>query len=135
MVYNMGKCRVLVAISGVLAMITAIIHMVIGGAESVKPLFVTTELPLQAQFTLYYAWHIVSITLTGMALALGLAAWRSRYIVIGWFAAGGALMFALWDWVMIVIFSLDPWLFGQWILFLAIASCAAIGLKGMTIGK
>ena len=116
-------------------MVTTIIHVVIGGAESVKSLFSTTELSQPAQFTLYYAWHIVSITLIGMALALGLAAWRSRYIVIGWFAAGGALMFALWDWVMIVIFSLDPWLFGQWVLFLAIALCAAIGLKGMTLGK
>lgn len=129
----MRTYRVLVAVAGALAAITAVIHVVIGGTESIKPLFSTAELPQQAQFTLYYAWHIVSITLIGMAWGLGMAAWRMRYVMVGWCAAGGALLFALWDWAMIMLHSLDPWVFGQWILFLAIAVCAAIGLKGMKV--
>jgi hypothetical protein len=59
----------LVTISGVLAAITAAIHIVAGGKEIVRP-FLVSNLDEAVKLTMYGCWHLVSVALVLSSLAL-----------------------------------------------------------------
>ena len=55
--------------SGVLAAITAVIHIVAGGKEVAQPLL-ASSLDQVVKLTMYACWHLVSVALVLSALAL-----------------------------------------------------------------
>lgn len=114
--------------AALLAAATTLIHLVLGGREIARPLLRAPDFPNVPRYTLYYCWHLVSITLAGMALAFLFAALPGGSRLLGWFGTIGAAMFALLCLVINRRFRRRAWHHPQWALFLPIA---AIGLAGL----
>lgn len=119
------------AVAAIFSAMTLMIHICLGGPETIDPLFASGEMPEQARFTLYYVWHLASILIGFLVIGFALV-WRdpSNYQLAG-VLTGIAIAAAVWDLFMVSIFSLSPITYGQWILFAAIAGCALLGLKTM----
>ncbi|MDO5098480.1 MAG: hypothetical protein Q4D85_06930 [Corynebacterium sp.] len=117
------------AAAAILSAMTLLIHIFVGGPETIDPLFASGEIPEQAIFTLYYVWHLASILIGFLVIGFALV-WRnpSNYQLAGGLT-GIAIAAAVWDLFMVSIFSLSPITYGQWILFAAIAGCALLGVK------
>ena len=115
--------------AALLSLATFAVHLFVGGTEAARPLLAAETVDEIARFTLYYAWHIVSITILAMALAFGLLALMpTRDRLLGWFVTGGAFAFAALDLFIIARFSLSAVTFGQWIAF---ALIGVLGIGGM----
>jgi hypothetical protein len=110
------------------SLLTCLVHLVLGGREVARPLLATEGLRRIPKFTAYYCWHLVTITLSGLALAFALAARPDGSRELALFATGGAALFAVWSLGMVARFRLRPWHFPQWALFLPIT---ALGLAGV----
>lgn len=107
---------------------TCVIHTTLGGRETAVPLLAAPDLKKIPKYTAYYCWHLVTITLAGIAFAFWLAAGDPNAHALGVFATFGSGAFALWSVVMIAIFKLRPFHFPQWALFIPAAILGVIGL-------
>lgn len=116
------------ALAAALAAITTLIHVILGGREIATPLLATERLHAVPKFTMYYCWHLVTIMLAALALALGLAATGLGSRDLAVFATVGAALFCLWGLGMVALFRLRIAHFPQWALFAAIAASGAAGL-------
>ena len=105
----------------------AALHIVGGGAELARPLLDQKVLGAAVTFNLYYAWHLVSITLVAMALAYGAAAVSPRHRSLAVASHLLVLAFAILNVVVGLRTGLFPWGLPQWVLF---APVAAVGLLG-----
>ncbi len=84
----------LVLASGVLAALTAAIHLIAGGKEIARPLLEST-LTEQVKLTLYACWHLVSVALVLSSVTLlvngaGLfvSDWTIAFISVLWLLFG-----------------------------------------------
>ena len=118
------------AAAAILSAFTCLIHATLGGRGTAGPLLAARELGKVAKFTAYYCWHLVTITLAGIALAFWLAASDPAVEALAIFATAGTAAFALWSLAMIVLFRLRLWHFPQWALFLP---AAGLGLAGFLL--
>ncbi len=114
--------------AGLLAGAVCLTHLVLGGREIVRPFFAVERMPGIARHTMYYCWHLVSITLAGMALAFLLAARPGGSNALAWFGTLGAASFALlnfgMNWRLGLSFARHP----QGFLFVPVAVAGAAGL-------
>lgn len=114
--------------AAVIAALTCLAHVWLGGRETARPLLEAGELGSVPKFTSYYCWHLVTIILAGLALAFALVAVGDGSRDLGVFATGCTALFGIWSVVMIQRFGLKPMHFPQWVLFAPIAVCGALGL-------
>jgi hypothetical protein len=115
--------------AAVAAFATFLIHTFLGGREIATPLLAAQDLPRIPKCTSYYCWHLVTIVLLFMALALGWGAWGGERVLV----AAVLLLsvaFCLLSLGMVAAFRVSPWLMPQWSLFLVVALLAGIGLAG-----
>ncbi|MBR3193500.1 hypothetical protein [Bosea sp. (in: a-proteobacteria)] len=116
------------ALAAVLAAITTLIHVILGGRYVTTPLLATERLHAVPKFTMYYCWHLVTIVLAALALAFGLVATGRGSRDLALFATAGAALFCLWSLGMIGLFRLRIAHFPQWLLFATITVSGMIGL-------
>ena len=116
------------ALAAVLAAITTLIHVILGGRYVATPLLATERLHAVPKFTMYYCWHLVTIVLAALALAFGLVATGRASRDLALFATAGAALFCLWSLGMIGLFRLRIAHFPQWLLFATITVSGMIGL-------
>ena len=114
--------------AGALSAAVCAMHVVMGGREAARPLLASTELDQIAKYTNYYCWHLVTIIIAALAVAFFVAAINPEARDIALFAVITALTFSAWSLGMIARFRLPLLPFGQWILFVAIASVGGAGL-------
>ncbi len=119
----------LVAAAGASAL-TMLIHLVAGGREAARPLLATDGLAKIPKFTLYYCWHLVTIAIVMMAAGFFYASGLGGGTDIAVAATAGAILFTIWNLLMIVVFKLRLLHFPQWILF---ATIAILGLCGLVL--
>jgi hypothetical protein len=115
--------------AAILSGLVCLLH-IFGGGPGTVPALIKKDAGSGGvgRMTAYYAWHLVTITIAAQALAFWIAAGSDAAHDLALFAAGGALLFALWSIAMIAIHRLKPMLFPQWLLFLPIAAAGFIGL-------
>jgi len=92
-------------------------HAFAGGREMARPLLRQAALPPVVTLTLYYCWHLVTITLAGLAGAYGYAAIASdarALAVTATVLAGG---FALWGVALVLWKQQRHRDMPQWMLF------------------
>lgn len=120
----------LVLASGVLATLTAAIHLVAGGKDVARPLL-ESSLAEDVKLTLYACWHLVSVALVFSSVALlanGIGLMVSDLTV--------AFISVLWLLFGIVFLAVALWVaqprgllrFPQWVLLLPVG---ALGLWGI----
>lgn len=80
--------------AGALTAFTLAVHVVLGGRDTARPLLDTDGLTEVAKATAYFCWHLVTLTLAGMAAAFvwhGVAGAPSALVLVtvlaGFFAA------------------------------------------------
>jgi hypothetical protein len=105
-----------------------LIHIVLGGKEIARPLLAAEGLRGIPKYSLYYCWHLVSLTLAGMALAFLLAALSEVYRPLGTFATAGAALFTLLCLGINGRFSRPMLAHPQWLMFLTVTLIGAYGL-------
>ena len=80
--------------AAVLAALIVAVHLFAGGRDVARPLLQSTELDDTVRFTLYYCWHLVSITLVMMFLGFAAAALSSSFAALGLAATAFSVAFA-----------------------------------------
>lgn len=111
------------------AFATFLIHTFLGGREIATPLLAARDLRRIPKYTSYYCWHLVTIVLLFMALALAWGAWSGeRALVLAVLLL--SVSFCLLSLGMVAAFRVSPWQMPQWTLFLVISVLAGVGLAG-----
>lgn len=105
-------------------------HLILGGREIARPLLAAEGLRGVPKYTLYYCWHLVSLTLAAMALAFLLAALSEAHRPLGTFATAGAALFCLLCLGINWRFTRPALGHPQWAMFLPVALIGAYGLWG-----
>lgn len=118
----------LLLIAGLLAFAVCLTHLLLGGREVVRPFLDAEGIRGIPRYTLYYSWHLVTITLAGMALAFVLAAQPGGARALAQFATGGAASFAALNFGMNLRLGLSFARHPQGFLFLPVAAFGAAGL-------
>lgn len=103
------------------------LHTFVGGPAVAGPL-VASDLPAVAKWTNYYCWHLVTLTLAGLAAAFAYAAWVPSGLDVAIFATLLSLGFMLWSVALVAWRYRYPWRLPQWTLFAAISSAALCGV-------
>lgn len=107
------------------ALAVCLTHLILGGKEIVCPFLAVETMPGIARYTMYYCWHLVTITLFGMAFTFLMAARPSGARELAIFATAGAVSFAALN------FGMNRWLklsfvrHPQGFLFLPVAALGA----------
>lgn len=114
--------------AGLFAGTVCLTHLLLGGREIVRPFLAVERMPGIARYTMYYCWHLVTITLAGMALAFVMAAQPGGARVLAIFATCGAASFALLNVAMNLRLGLSFARHPQGFLFMPVAAFGAAGL-------
>lgn len=113
--------------AGALSLVTAVIHVVAGGRENVRPLL-RSELADGPQLTLYYCWHMATLTLLAISGVYVGAALSDAWLGAARFATVLVLAYATLS-ATITLVRRRPFAdLPQWVLFGAIG---AVGLPGV----
>lgn len=115
-------------LAGIAAFAVCLTHLILGGREIVRPFLAVEKMPAIARYTMYYCWHLVTITLVGMALAFVLAAQPGGSRDLALFATVGAASFAALNIGMNLRLRLSFVRHPQGFLFLPVA---ALGIAGL----
>jgi hypothetical protein len=115
-------------LAGVLALGVCLTHLILGGREIVRPFLSVEKMPGIARYTMYYCWHLVTITLAGMALAFFMAAQPGGSRSLAVFATMGAASFAALNFGMNLRLGLSFARHPQGFLFLPVAAMGTVGL-------
>ena len=107
------------------AAVIAAIHLLIGGREVVRPLLQQGTMTPVVTLTHYYCWHMVTITLTGLAGAFGYASWTPDGRVLAVFATFAAGLFAVWGLALVLWRSQPHRDMPQWMLLAVLAATGA----------
>jgi len=107
------------------AALIAAIHFVAGGREVARPLLRQDTLPPVVTLTHYYCWHLVTITLLGLACAFGYASLAPDGRVLAVFATVAAGLFAVWGLALVIWQAQRHCDMPQWILFAVLAVSGA----------
>jgi hypothetical protein len=112
--------------AAVAALSTFALHTFVGGRQFAVPLLAARDLPRIPKLTMYFCWHMVTVLLLGMAIALGYGALvRNDALTIA--TIGLSLAFAALSLGLVVAFRVNALHMPQWVLFLVIAALASIG--------
>ena len=112
-------------IPAALATSIAAIHFFVGGREVVRPLLQHDTLPPVVTLTHYYCWHLVTITLLGLACAFGYASLAPGGRVLAVFATVAAGLFAIWGLALVLWQAQRHRDMPQWMLFAVLAASGA----------
>ncbi|MBL8297488.1 MAG: hypothetical protein JNN30_03975 [Rhodanobacteraceae bacterium] len=115
------------AAAAAVAFSTFLIHALAGGREIVRPLLAARELAPIPRLTAYYCWHMVTLLLLAMSLALAWAAYHANLPLVMLITAL-ALAFTVLSLALVVVYRMSPWHLPQWSLFAVIALLAGLGL-------
>jgi hypothetical protein len=115
-------------LAGLAALAVCLTHLILGGRAVVRPFFDIEKMPGIVRYTMYYCWHLVTITLAGMALAFLLAAQPGGSHALAVFATSGAASFALLNFGMNLRLGLSFARHPQGFLFLPVAALGVAGL-------
>ena len=107
------------------AAVIAAIHCFAGGREVAGPLLRQHALLPVVTLTHYYCWHLVTITLLGLAAAFGYASMAPDARVLAVFATLAAGLFALWGLALVLWKAQRHRDMPQWMLFAVLAACGA----------
>lgn len=105
-----------------------VIHITLGGRETIRPLLADTTLPRISKWTLYMCWHFVTITLAGMAIAYLVSALPEGNRAPAIFATGAAVLYAATNIGMNIALGLRHLRHPQWMMFAPLAMIGAAGL-------
>ncbi|MBL1431196.1 MAG: hypothetical protein COA60_006790 [Robiginitomaculum sp.] len=114
--------------SAILAFAVCLLHLFAGGKIAARPLLADEEFNHIAKYTLWYAWHIVTLALLGFGVMLLIAAFTPQLIALAMAAILLVASVFLLSLAMIIKFRLKPLHFPQWLLFLPILGLGIIGL-------
>jgi hypothetical protein len=115
------------ASSAIVAAVTFAVHLVAGGVTVARPLLACETLDRNPKETLYFVWHMVSVELAVLAVALGYCAVydpgnRPLVFTLAGLAGGsGGLNIGLAVWRRV-----SPTILIQWLLLLPIAVLAIV---------
>jgi len=110
------------------AIATFAFHTVVGGRFVARPLLAAEDVGKVARYTAYYCWHLVSILLAGLTLALLRAGLFSGGRELAAAAVTFSLCATVWSVAMIQRNNLGWVRFLQWMLFALIGFLGAAGL-------
>jgi len=109
------------------AFATFLIHTLLGGWKIARPLLASRDLQRVPRYTCYFCWHMVTILLLAMSMALAWsAANHDRPVAMLVFLL--AVAFCLLSAGMVIVLKVRPWRMPQWSLFALIAILAGTGL-------
>ncbi len=127
----MSAAAVLLVTSGLIALLTAAVHAVLGGREILRPTL-AAPLPAVVGGTIESAWHLLTWHFVVMGGALAVAPWLDPPIANAIATVGG--LSALGYAVAFVGVGLrrfrDPWHLPQWVLFLPMAGTSLMAPWG-----
>jgi len=103
----------------------AALHFIAGGREIARPLLQQNALPPVVTLTHYFCWHLVTITLVGLACAFGYASLAPDARVLAVFATVAAGSFAVWGLVLVLWQAQRHRDMPQWMLFAVLAASGA----------
>ena len=106
----------------------AAIHFFIGGREIARPLLQQGTLTPVVTLTHYYCWHLVTITLVGLAGAFGYASLAPDGRVLAIFATVAAGLFSVWGLALVIWQAQRHRDMPQWMLFAVLAASGAVAL-------
>jgi len=112
-------------IPAAVAALIAAVHFFAGGREVARPLLRQNTLPPVVTLTHYYCWHLVTITLVGLAGAFGYASLAPDGRVLAVFATVAAGLFALWGLALLLWQAQRHRDMPQWMLFAVLAVSGA----------
>ena len=112
-------------IPAAVAALIAAVHFFAGGREVARPLLRQNALPPVVTLTHYYCWHLVTITLLGLAGAFGYASLAPDGRVLAVFATGAAGLFAAWGLALVLWQAQRHRDMPQWMLFAVLAVSGA----------
>lgn len=115
-------------IAGLLALSVCLLHVFIGGREIVRPFLAVEHLAPVPRYTMYFCWHLVSLSLAGMAAAFFVAARSGGAGALAGFATLGAASFAVLNFAMNARLGLSFVQHPQGFLFVPVAAFGAAGL-------
>jgi len=110
------------------AALIAALHFFVGGRELARPLLRQNALSSVVTLTHYYCWHLVTITLLGLAAAFGYASLAPDGRVLAVFATVAAGLFAVWGLALVLWQAQRHRDMPQWMLFAVLAACGAAAL-------
>lgn len=105
-----------------------VVHVTLGGRESVRPLLANEALPLVARMTLYMAWHMVSAAIALMAVIFLAASLRPEFLSLAFGAVVLSSVFGFVSAGVTLAKRLPITVLPQWVLFLPVAFVAYMGL-------
>jgi|DewCreStandDraft_4_1066084.scaffolds.fasta_scaffold90665_3 hypothetical protein len=108
--------------------VIAAIHFFVGGREIARPLVRQTALPPVVTLTHYYCWHLVTITLIGIAGAFVCAAFDPGARTLAVFATLFAGLFCLWGLALVLWKRQRHRHMPQWMLFAVLTASGAWAL-------
>lgn len=115
-------------IAGVLALAVCLLHLIFGGRDIVRPFLAADHLPSVPRYTMYFCWHLVTLSIAGMGAAFLVAARPGGAESLAWFATVGAASFALLSFAMNARLRLSFAQHPQGFLFVPVAAFGAAGL-------
>ncbi|WP_336064963.1 hypothetical protein [Nitratireductor rhodophyticola] len=115
-------------VPALLSVLIAAIHIVVGGRDEVPPLLRSAELPPVVKFTHFYCWHLVSVTLVGMAGSFLYAAYASDGRILAILATIQAGTFCLWGLALVLWKRQRHRDLPQWALFAGVTATGAWAL-------
>jgi len=115
-------------LAAILAFAVCLLHLFAGGKAAARPLLADEKFDYIAKYTLWYAWHIVTLAIFGMAMMLLLAAFCPQQIALAIAAILLSASVIALSFGMIIKFRLKLWQFPQWFLFLPVLIFGIMGL-------
>ncbi|MEL7542898.1 MAG: hypothetical protein AAGJ70_03905 [Pseudomonadota bacterium] len=115
-------------VASLLSLAICLLHVFAGGRVAAQPLLASEDLGFVAKQTNYYCWHLVTLAIAAIGLALGYVAWSPEAVELGWFAVGLAASFAVWSFVLGSMRGRAYLALPQWMLFLAVVVPGVIGM-------
>lgn len=125
----------LLGAAGIVAALTAAVHLAAGQGDVAAPLLAATLAP-EPKWTLLVVWHMVSLQLVLAAVALLAGAVRTRglprstALVIGAHFGGSAAVFLLVG----AVSGLGAWALPQWVLLLPVAVLCVVATRARAEG-
>ncbi len=115
-------------IAGILALAVCLLHLIFGGRDIVRPFLAADHLAPVLRYTMYFCWHLVTLSLAGMAAAFLVAARPGGAESLAKFATAGATSFALLNFAMNARLRLSFTQHPQGFLFVPVAAFGVAGL-------
>ncbi len=124
---NFEDVNIYFAIAALLSFLTTLIHLFAGGKEVAVPLLEADDIRPVPKFTMYYAWHMVTIMLFVMGITFAHSAIDQNQSVLAFYTTALAGCFMVLSVLLVLWKKQEFWLMPQWFLFLIIAIFGVVG--------